>query len=67
MRRGWVDAAREASVSQQVKPFYHRGRAVTIKERGCGERNERKKEGGVVLKSNVLFKCEAWPAGWGQF
>ena len=33
-----------------------------------GERNERKKEGGGALKPNVLFfKCEAWPAGWGQF
>ena len=33
MRPGsWVDAAREASVSQEGKPFSHRGRAVTKKE-----------------------------------
>ena len=33
MRPGsWVDAAREASVSQQDKPFSHRGRGVTIQE-----------------------------------
>ena len=50
-----VDAAREASVSQQEKPFSHR--AVTIKEQGCGERNERKKKGGGVLKPNVLFQA----------
>ena len=38
MRPGsWVDAAREASVSQQDKPFSHRGWAVTQKEKGCGE------------------------------
>ena len=34
MRPGsWVDAARDASVSQQDKPFSHRGGAVTMKER----------------------------------
>ena len=29
----WFIAAREASVSQQDKPFSHRGRAVATKER----------------------------------
>ena len=53
-----VDAARKASVSQQDKPFSHRGRAVTLKEQGCGGRTERQKEGGGVLKPTVLFECE---------
>ena len=59
MRPGcWDDAAREASVSQQDKPFSHRGRLVTTKEWGCGERNERKKEGGGALKPNVFSSVE---------
>ena len=36
--------------------FSHRGRAVTMEEQGCGEKNERKKEGGGVLKPNVFFQ-----------
>ena len=45
MRPGsWVDAASGASVSQQDKPSSIRGWAVTQKEKGCGERKERKKE-----------------------
>ena len=57
MRPGcWVDAAREASVSAEDEPLSHRGGAVTRKEYGCGWRNERKKDGGGVLKPNVLFQ-----------
>ena len=37
------------------------------KELGCGEKHERKKEGGGVLKPISFFKCEAWPAGWDSF
>ena len=44
MRPGsWVEAVREASVSQPGKPLFHRGRAVITKELGCGERNEKEK------------------------
>ena len=39
MRQGRLGAARRASVLQQDKPFFHRVCAVTLKELGCGERN----------------------------
>ena len=46
----------EAPLCHSRISLSHRGRAVTTKEKGCGERSEMKMEGGGVRKPGVLFQ-----------